>query len=82
MFGGYDANGNESRKVYEFNTATLEWKERDETMPFPVVHGAAVALPPTGIPPEEYGMNYNAPELLRTSSTWCVNPITDAFLRR
>lgn len=43
VFGGKDANGQESKQVYAFNTVTGELSQRD-AMPAPVTDGSAAVL--------------------------------------
>jgi hypothetical protein len=47
IFGGLDAQGNESNIVYEFNTTTFALTQREESMPFPLSQSGGVLLPPS-----------------------------------
>lgn len=50
IFGGLDADGQESAAVYEMNVATGEIIERAEPMPFPVIDSDAAPLPSSMTP--------------------------------
>ncbi len=47
LFGGYDAGGNESDVVHEFNLDTGAVTQREERMPFPLVDSAGAMIPDT-----------------------------------
>ncbi len=48
VFGGYDAGGQESDAVYDFDVAANAWTRREQRMPVPLVDSACAALPAHG----------------------------------
>ncbi len=45
VFGGYDATGQESDAVYDYDIAANAWSQREQRMPLPLVDSGCVALP-------------------------------------